>query len=100
MNVSINSTNESCPGLSVCEEDTLAPGIPFLLDAWLVPLVFALIMVLGLLGNSLVLYVISKHRKMWTATNIYIGESLSFLLFLLNALLAHKHPKFLKCISN
>lgn len=81
MNGSINSTNESCPAPAVCEEDTFIPGIPYLLDAWLVPLVFALIMVVGLFGNSLVLYVISRHRKMWTATNIYIGKSLSFLLF-------------------
>lgn len=48
---------------------------PFLTDAWLVPLFFTLIMLLGLLGNSLVIYVVSKHRQMRTATNFYIGES-------------------------
>lgn len=80
MNDSVNSTNESCPVVSVCEEDMLIiPAVPYLLDAWLVPLVFALIMVVGLFGNSLVLFVISKHKKMWTATNIYIGESSLFL---------------------
>lgn len=47
---------------------------PFLTDAWLVPLFFALIMLVGLVGNSLVIYVISKHRQMRTATNFYIGE--------------------------
>lgn len=47
---------------------------PFLTDAWLVPLFYALIMLLGLVGNSLVIYVISKHRQMRTATNFYIGE--------------------------
>ena len=46
---------------------------PFLTDAWLVPLFFALIMLVGLVGNSLVIYVISKHRQMRTATNFYIG---------------------------
>lgn len=48
---------------------------PFLTDAWLVPLFYALIMLLGLVGNGLVIYVISKHRQMRTATNFYIGES-------------------------
>uniref|UniRef100_A0A3B1J8Y1 G-protein coupled receptors family 1 profile domain-containing protein n=1 Tax=Astyanax mexicanus TaxID=7994 RepID=A0A3B1J8Y1_ASTMX len=47
---------------------------PFLTDAWLVPLFFSLIMLVGLIGNSLVIYVISKHRQMRTATNFYIGE--------------------------
>ncbi|KAJ1161109.1 hypothetical protein NDU88_001597 [Pleurodeles waltl] len=47
---------------------------PFLTDAWLVPLFFALIMLLGLVGNSLVIYVISKHRQMRTATNFYIAN--------------------------
>lgn len=49
---------------------------PFLTDAWLVPLFFALIMLVGLVGNSLVIYVISKHRQMRTATNFYIGTFL------------------------
>ncbi|MEQ2188039.1 hypothetical protein GOODEAATRI_010831, partial [Goodea atripinnis] len=47
---------------------------PFLTDAWLVPLFFSLIMLVGLVGNSLVIYVISKHRQMRTATNFYIGK--------------------------
>uniref|UniRef100_A0A674D2C5 KISS1 receptor a n=1 Tax=Salmo trutta TaxID=8032 RepID=A0A674D2C5_SALTR len=47
---------------------------PFLTDAWLVPLFFALIMLVGLIGNSLVIYVISKHRQMRTATNFYIAN--------------------------
>uniref|UniRef100_A0A3B4ATT3 G-protein coupled receptors family 1 profile domain-containing protein n=1 Tax=Periophthalmus magnuspinnatus TaxID=409849 RepID=A0A3B4ATT3_9GOBI len=47
---------------------------PFLTDAWLVPLFFSLIMLVGLVGNSLVIYVITKHRQMRTATNFYIGE--------------------------
>lgn len=55
---------------------------PFLTDAWLVPLFFCLIMLVGLLGNSLVIYVISKHRQMRTATNFYIGELLFIYFFL------------------
>ncbi|GCB61281.1 G-protein coupled receptor 54-like [Scyliorhinus torazame] len=47
---------------------------PFLTDAWLVPSAFALIMLLGLAGNSLLIYVISKHRQMRTATNFYIAN--------------------------
>ncbi len=55
-------------------EDTEDEEHPFLTDAWLVPLFFSLIMLVGLIGNSLVIYVISKHRQMRTATNFYIGE--------------------------
>ncbi|KAJ1218090.1 hypothetical protein NDU88_005676 [Pleurodeles waltl] len=51
-----------------------AQSPPLLVDAWLVPLFFALIMLVGLVGNSLVIYVISKHRQMRTVTNFYIGE--------------------------
>uniref|UniRef100_A0A8B9GP20 G-protein coupled receptors family 1 profile domain-containing protein n=1 Tax=Astyanax mexicanus TaxID=7994 RepID=A0A8B9GP20_ASTMX len=69
MNVSVNSSIGSSEAPSPGEE---AP--PPLVDAWLVPLVFGLIMVMGLAGNSLVLCVISKHKKMWTATNFYIAN--------------------------
>uniref|UniRef100_A0A8C5P8H1 G-protein coupled receptors family 1 profile domain-containing protein n=1 Tax=Leptobrachium leishanense TaxID=445787 RepID=A0A8C5P8H1_9ANUR len=47
---------------------------PFLTDAWLVPLFFALIMLVGLVGNALVIYVISKHKQMKTVTNFYIAN--------------------------
>ncbi|KTF89957.1 hypothetical protein cypCar_00006344 [Cyprinus carpio] len=55
-------------------EDTEDEEHPFLTDAWLVPLFFSLIMLVGLIGNSLVIYVISKHRQMRTATNFYIAN--------------------------
>ncbi|XP_051897788.1 G-protein coupled receptor 54-like [Pristis pectinata] len=45
---------------------------PFLTDAWLVPLFFALLMLVGLVGNSLVVYVVSTRRQLRTATNCYI----------------------------
>ncbi|XP_069482142.1 G-protein coupled receptor 54-like [Ambystoma mexicanum] len=63
-----------------CEEGapSAAAGVaqspPLLVDAWLVPLFFALIMLVGLVGNSLVIYVISKHRQMRTVTNFYIAN--------------------------
>ncbi|KAJ8408335.1 hypothetical protein AAFF_G00257490 [Aldrovandia affinis] len=64
-------SNEACKSADLCDGSAeLDP--PFLVDAWLVPLLFALIMVIGLAGNSLVIYVISKHKKMRTATNFYI----------------------------
>ncbi|KAI4904213.1 hypothetical protein NFI96_009327 [Prochilodus magdalenae] len=72
MNQSVNSSS----GSREADEE-----VPRLVDAWLVPLVFGLIMVLGLAGNSLVLHVISKHKKMWTATNFYI-VNLEKLVFL------------------
>ncbi|XP_008102431.1 kiSS-1 receptor [Anolis carolinensis] len=54
------------------EEEETSP--PFLTDAWLVPVFYALIMLLGLVGNALVIYVISRHRQMRTATNFYIAN--------------------------
>lgn len=59
-------------GLAACSDPPLRP--PLLVDAWLVPLFFALIMLLGLLGNSLVIYVVAKQQQMKTVTNIYIGK--------------------------
>lgn len=64
--------NDSARNLSL--EEVEEGEHPFLTDAWLVPLFFSLIMLVGLVGNSLVIYVISKHRQMRTATNFYIGE--------------------------
>lgn len=65
--------NESRTNESLVNRTETEPP-PFLTDAWLVPLFFALIMLVGLIGNSLVIYVISKHRQMRTATNFYIGK--------------------------
>ncbi|MEE6516378.1 hypothetical protein FKM82_025799 [Ascaphus truei] len=57
---------------------------PLLVDAWLVPLFFALIMLVGLIGNSLVIYVITKHRPMRTVTNFFIGKHKTFNKMLLS----------------
>uniref|UniRef100_A0ACB8F0L5 Uncharacterized protein n=1 Tax=Sphaerodactylus townsendi TaxID=933632 RepID=A0ACB8F0L5_9SAUR len=59
-------------GLLPCANGSEPRSPPRLVDAWLVPLFFALLMVVGLAGNSLVIYVISKHKHMKTATNFYI----------------------------
>ncbi|XP_028853064.1 KISS1 receptor b isoform X2 [Denticeps clupeoides] len=51
------------------------PGVqspPLLVDAWLVPLFFTLIMLAGLVGNSLVIYVVTRQQQMKTVTNLYI----------------------------
>uniref|UniRef100_A0A4W3HHS2 G-protein coupled receptor 54-like n=1 Tax=Callorhinchus milii TaxID=7868 RepID=A0A4W3HHS2_CALMI len=62
-----------CPGSGGCN-GTRGESPPLLVDAWLVPLFFALIMLVGLVGNSLVIYVITKHRQMRTVTNFYIAN--------------------------
>lgn len=67
------ANTSGCPGCGVNTSDGLAPA-PWLLDAWLVPLFFAALMLLGLVGNSLVIYVICRHKQMRTVTNFYIGE--------------------------
>ncbi|XP_035496314.2 KISS1 receptor b isoform X2 [Scophthalmus maximus] len=59
---------------SLCN-DSAAPkgrGPPVLVDAWLVPTFFGLIMLVGLVGNSLVIHVVTKHQQMKTVTNFYI----------------------------
>lgn len=71
-----SEANLSLGGRGEGDKDEGGGQHPFLTDAWLVPLFFCLIMLVGLVGNSLVIYVISKHRQMRTATNFYIGELL------------------------
>ncbi|KAI2587524.1 KISS1 receptor, partial [Homo sapiens] len=61
-----------CPGCGANASDGPVPS-PRAVDAWLVPLFFAALMLLGLVGNSLVIYVICRHKPMRTVTNFYIG---------------------------
>ncbi|CAD7685905.1 unnamed protein product [Nyctereutes procyonoides] len=62
-----------CPGCGANASDDRAPELR-LLDAWLVPLFFAALMLHGLAGNSLVLFVICRHKQMRTVTNFYIAN--------------------------
>ncbi|XP_038627695.1 kiSS-1 receptor [Tachyglossus aculeatus] len=73
LNSSFPLLNESsCSG---CFNGSAGPqSPPWLVDAWLVPLFFAVLMVVGLAGNSLVIYVISKQKQMRTVTNFYIAN--------------------------
>lgn len=64
-----------CPGCGANASDGPVPAT-WSVDAWLVPLFFGALMLLGLTGNSLVLFVICRHRQMRTVTNFYIGEPL------------------------
>lgn len=74
-NESFLSLNGSaCTAGLLCANGSVPPSPPHLVDAWLVPLIFALLMVVGLAGNSLVIYVITKQKQMRTVTNFYIGE--------------------------
>ncbi|XP_066286671.1 G-protein coupled receptor 54-like [Branchiostoma lanceolatum] len=54
-------------------------------EAYLVPIFFAIIMVVGLVGNYLVIYIIVKNKEMHTVTNYFILNlavtDLSFLVF-------------------
>uniref|UniRef100_A0A8D1NL26 KISS1 receptor n=1 Tax=Sus scrofa TaxID=9823 RepID=A0A8D1NL26_PIG len=76
--------NESgCPGCGTNASGGPAP-MPWPVDAWLVPLFFGALMLLGLAGNSLVIFVICRHKQMRTVTNFYIANlaatDLTFLL--------------------
>uniref|UniRef100_A0A2R9BBR4 G-protein coupled receptors family 1 profile domain-containing protein n=1 Tax=Pan paniscus TaxID=9597 RepID=A0A2R9BBR4_PANPA len=62
-----------CPGCGANASDGPVPS-PRAVDAWLVPLFFAALMLLGLVGNSLVIYVICRHKPMRTVTNFYIAN--------------------------
>uniref|UniRef100_A0A2K6QWT1 KISS1 receptor n=1 Tax=Rhinopithecus roxellana TaxID=61622 RepID=A0A2K6QWT1_RHIRO len=62
-----------CPGCAANASDGPVPA-PRAVDAWLVPLFFAALMLLGLVGNSLVIYVICRHKPMRTVTNFYIAN--------------------------
>ncbi|XP_029773544.1 kiSS-1 receptor [Suricata suricatta] len=62
-----------CSGCGANASDGRAPA-PRPVDAWLVPLLFAALMLLGLAGNSLVLFVICRHKQMRTVTNFYIAN--------------------------
>lgn len=67
------SNATGCPGCGANASDGAAPA-RWPVDAWLVPLFFAALMLLGLAGNSLVIFVICRHKQMRTVTNFYIGE--------------------------
>uniref|UniRef100_G1QJT0 KiSS-1 receptor n=1 Tax=Nomascus leucogenys TaxID=61853 RepID=G1QJT0_NOMLE len=62
-----------CPSCGANVSDGPVPA-PWAVDAWLVPLFFAALMLLGLVGNSLVIYVICRHKPMRTVTNFYIAN--------------------------
>lgn len=65
--------SSGCPGCGANASDSLAPTM-WPVDTWLVPLFFGVLMLLGLTGNSLVIFVICRHKQMRTVTNFYIGE--------------------------
>ncbi|VFV21442.1 kiss-1 receptor [Lynx pardinus] len=62
-----------CPGCGADASDGRAP-VPRPVDAWLVPVSFVALMLLGLTGNSLVIFVICRHKQMRTVTNFYIAN--------------------------
>ncbi|KAF6739312.1 G-protein coupled receptor 54 [Oryzias melastigma] len=65
-------TSQSLNCGSVCNLSLESQAPPQLVDAWLVPTFFGLIMLVGLVGNALVIHVITKHQQMKTVTNFYI----------------------------
>ncbi|XP_072028786.1 G-protein coupled receptor 54-like [Amphiura filiformis] len=61
------------------------PRPPLTLEDWLVPLVLSIVTLIGVVGNSVVIYVVFKNGKMHTVTNFYIvnlaATDISFLIF-------------------
>ncbi|XP_051697828.2 kiSS-1 receptor [Oryctolagus cuniculus] len=62
-----------CPGCGANASQGAAPAA-WPVDAWLVPLLFGALMLLGLAGNSLVIYVVCRQKRMRTVTNFYIAN--------------------------
>ncbi|XP_006898074.1 PREDICTED: kiSS-1 receptor [Elephantulus edwardii] len=62
-----------CPGCGANASDGEGPA-PRQVDAWLVPLFFTAVMLVGLAGNSLVIYVVCRDKQMRTVTNFYIAN--------------------------
>ncbi len=65
----------------------IPPGLkpPLTVEAWLVPLVLSIVTLIGVVGNSVVIFVVFKNGKMHTVTNFYIVNlavtDISFLIF-------------------
>ncbi|XP_062412447.1 G-protein coupled receptor 54-like [Sardina pilchardus] len=74
MSVLLSNDSETYCKLDICTNYSAPYESALLVDAWLVPLVFVIFMIFGVCGNSLVLYVIYKHKKMRSATNVYIAS--------------------------
>ncbi|XP_038627715.1 G-protein coupled receptor 54-like [Tachyglossus aculeatus] len=68
-----NGSRPSIPGRWLDNGTGEGPP-PLLTDAWLVPLFYALVMALGLLGNALLLFVLSRRRGTRTATHCYLAN--------------------------
>ncbi|XP_062985908.1 kappa-type opioid receptor isoform X2 [Elgaria multicarinata webbii] len=67
-----NSSSSSSSSSSMYEDlqqnhTNISPAIPIIITA-----VYSMVFVVGLVGNSLVMFVIIRYTKMKTATNIYI----------------------------
>nr|XP_035142775.2 kiSS-1 receptor [Callithrix jacchus] len=77
------ANTSGCPGCGSNASDGRVPA-PGFVGSWVVQLFFAALMLLGLVGNSLVIYVICRHRPMRTVTNFSIANlaatDLTFLL--------------------
>lgn len=48
------------------------PRQPVTVETWLVPLVLAMVTIIGVVGNGVVIYAVLKNGKMHTVTNFYI----------------------------
>ncbi|XP_078584072.1 G-protein coupled receptor 54-like [Branchiostoma floridae x Branchiostoma japonicum] len=81
--VTSNVTQSTPPGIPEPAEAVVKP-LQLGVEAWVVPLVFSIITLVGVTGNGLVIYVIARYGQMKTVTNYYLLNlavvDLSFLL--------------------
>ncbi|XP_066264918.1 G-protein coupled receptor 54-like [Branchiostoma lanceolatum] len=78
-----SNVTQSTPGIPEPPEAVASP-LQLGAEAWAVPLVFSIITLVGVTGNGLVIYVITRYGQMKTVTNFYLLNlavvDLSFLL--------------------
>ncbi|XP_064645724.1 allatostatin-A receptor-like [Lineus longissimus] len=91
--------NETCLGKftrTVLDNVTLATIFKFEhLAAYIVPPFFGIIIIIGIVGNSLVIYVVASNKSMRNVTNILItGLALADLCFLITCISMRTIPYF------
>lgn len=83
-----NNVTGNCTKLNYSKEDlyyynVAVNAVPIQVEQYLVPFIFGLIFIVGIVGNSLVVYVIFRNGAMKTVTNLYLMNlAVADLLFL------------------
>ena len=65
----------------------LREGRKILIHFWIWPLIFWTTFSIGILGNGMVVYVVSRKKQLWTKTNFYLlNLAIADIMYLLTAI--------------